>query len=406
MRVLIPLHGFVRWNGGLDLIRLLVAALDSLPECEIELAFALPSEAWPNSLLHSGLRRVRQILAKNTGESLAGGREALLGAAFEMVGNRQVFPASDNAKGIISAAEASQADLIFPTMYALGADGPPRIGYIFDFQHRYLPHLFSKRMRLRRDRVFRQLADDSNYILVNSHAVLKDVVKFLDFPPSKILALPFSPYALPRWFDLNPEDAKRKHGIKGRYLLICNHFWQHKDHATALRAFALIRANAVNSDLQLVMTGDFIDHRNPRHYAQLQQLAVTLGVSDDCHFLGLIPKQDQLALIRGCVALMQPTLFEGGPGGGSVYEAIGLGAEVVVSDIPINREIDQGHIQFFEAGNPQDLADKILIVLSTSHKAEDDAALIEKGATNLHRLGSSVYSFLVGCSRKNWQTPA
>ena len=68
--------------------------------------------------------------------------------------------------------------------------------------------------------------------------------------------------------------------------------------------------------------------------------------------LGLIPKYDQIQIMRGAVAVIQPTLFEGGPGGGAVYDAVSIGTPVILSDIPVNREVEAGRglIQFFRPG--------------------------------------------------------
>ena len=47
MKILIPLHNFITWNGGVDLIRLTVTALRSIAdEQPLQLVFAMP-EAWP-----------------------------------------------------------------------------------------------------------------------------------------------------------------------------------------------------------------------------------------------------------------------------------------------------------------------------------------------------------------------
>lgn len=396
MRVLLPLHGFVRWNGGLDLIRLLVSALDSMAVREIELSFAVPVDSTPSRLMHAGFRKFRQFVARSTGGSPAGSRDALVQAALRMIGDRPVVRCTDSSKGVVVAARATRSDFVFPSMNPLGRDGPPRVAYLFDFQHRYLPHLFSARTRYNRDRRFKALAADATGIVVNSRAVADDVVRFLGFPSSKILAMPFSPYALPRWFDTRPEDARRKYGISGRYLLVCNHFWKHKDHATALRAFARLRERTPFSDLQLVMTGDPIDHRDPRHYARLQELARSLAVFDCAHFLGLIPKDDQLALMRGCEVLLQPTHFEGGPGGGSVYEAVGLGVPAVVSDIPINLEIDQGEVCFFRKGDAEHLAESVAELLSSPRPRPTREELLAKGDANLQRLGNVICRYLTG----------
>lgn len=395
MRVLLPLHNFVRWNGGLDLIRLMISAIDSVSDHGIELSFAFPVDSRPSRLLHAGFRQLRQVVAGNLGGSPAGSRDALVRTALQIISDRTLFRCSDNSKGITLAAEKNQSDVIFPTMIPLGHGGPPRIGYIFDFQHKYLPDLFSNRIRRNRDRRFQQIANDASGIVVNSQAVARDTVEFLGFPASKILAMPFTPYALPRWLDVSPEDAQRRHGIAGRYLLVCNHFWKHKDHATVLRAFALLRSTSSLSDLQLVMTGDPIDHRDPRHYSRLQALATELRLAHCTHFLGLIPKHDQLALMRGCEALLQPTLFEGGPGGGSVYEAVGLGVPAVVSDIPINLEIDQGDIYFFKSGDAHHLAERVTELLSNPPHRPIPEELLTRGDANLRRLGKAIYGHLV-----------
>lgn len=395
MRVLLPLHGFVRWNGGLDLIRLLVAAIDSVPDYGVELSFAVPVDSVLNRLLHVGFRQIHQLVAGNLGGRPAGSRDALIRTAFGMIGNRPLVRCNDNSRGVIIAAEASRSDVIFPTMVPLGEGGPPRTGYLFDFQHKHLPGLFSERIRRNRDRRFQEIANDASGIVVNSQAVAHDTVEFLGFSASRILAMPFAPYALPHWFVVKPEDARRKHGVAGRYLLICNHFWKHKDHATALRAFALLRGISSFSDLQLVMTGDPIDHRDPRHYAKLQELTKELGLANCTRFLGLIPKNDQLALMRGCEALLQPTLFEGGPGGGSVYEAVGLGIPAVVSDIPINQEIDQGEIYFFKSGDAHHLAERVIELLSHPPHRLNPEELIARGDANLRRLGKAIHGHLV-----------
>ena len=396
MKVLIPLHGFVRWNGGLDFIRLLVAAIESVSDRGITLTFAIPIDSGANRLLHAGFRQFRKMLAGSLGKSPAGDRDALLQAALELIGNRPAVRCHDSPAGILEAAEISQADVIFPTTIPLGDRDPARIGYLYDFQHRRLPELFSPRIRRKRDKQFLRIAEDSTGIVVNSRTVTREVVEFLGFPASRILTLPFSPYALPDWFDACPEDVQHRHGIRGRYLLVCNHFWKHKDHATALRAFALLRADPANADLGLVMTGDPIDQRDPRHYHRLQDLTRNLGLVEYTRFLGLIPKRDQLALLRGCEALLQPTLFEGGPGGGSVYEAIGLGVPSIVSDIPINLEIDQGAVRFFKAGDENDLAQQVTSVLLQPRSRRHKDEVIALGNANLSRLGNTICDYLHG----------
>ena len=96
--------------------------------------------------------------------------------------------------------------------------------------------------------------------------------------------------------------------------MICNHFWIHKDHATALRAFAQVVQRPEHSDLNLVMTGATSDFRDPAHFEGIVALIRSLGIESRCRILGLIPKGDQIALLCAARVLIQPTRYEGGPG--------------------------------------------------------------------------------------------
>jgi glycosyltransferase involved in cell wall biosynthesis len=70
----------------------------------------------------------------------------------------------------------------------------------------------------------------------------------------------------------------------------------------------------------------------------------------------MVPKREQLSLLSGALALVQPTLCEGGPGGLASNEAAALGVPMLLSDIAVNREVDEPGVRFFRAGDAQDLA--------------------------------------------------
>ena len=393
--LMLPLHGFVNWNGGIDLVRLLVSAIDyRTSNDQIDLIFAMPEPSPMQRMVQSAFRKWRELRAGDA-VSTTGRTSNLRKAAADITAGRVVIPCSADSAGILHAARACKADIVFPTMHPLGSAPIKRIGYIFDFQHHHLPELFPERIRRNRDKQFRNIAEDSTGIVVNARTVAKDVERFLGLPPSRILSMPFSPYAHPWWFELDPIATRAHYGVRDKYVMVCNHFWKHKDHATALRAFAILRSSLASENLQLVLTGDPVDHRDPAHFRQLRALCDELGIARCAHFLGLIPKRDQLALLRGSAALVQPTLFEGGPGGGAVVEAIGVGTPAVVSDIPVNCEIDQGDVRFFRAGDAKDLAARIADVITRPPPRPDRETLLAKGDANLAHLGNTICDFLV-----------
>jgi glycosyltransferase involved in cell wall biosynthesis len=95
-----------------------------------------------------------------------------------------------------------------------------------------------------------------------------------------------------------------------------------KDHATLLRAFALLRARGV--DAALVLAGD------GSRRAALAGLAAELGVADRVALVGFV--DNPYPLYRWATALVLSSRFEGSPN--VVLEALALGVPVVSTDCP------------------------------------------------------------------------
>lgn len=385
MKVLLPMHGLCRWNGGIDFARLLVTALSSVEHAP-DLAFALPETPARSRW------RVVQTLGVLAGRQRDAG-EALMRSAATVARDFPILRVPDSADGIARAARESGADIVFPTMVPLPPGSPPAVGYIFDFQHRHLPSNFTWIARRRRDLRFRRLVRGTSAIAVNSRHTRADAVHFLHADPARVLALPYAPYVLPEWLDLDIDATRQRYGLTAPYVIVCNQTWVHKDHPTALKAYALACAD-LPLGTRLVLTGEMADHRHRGYAARLRAMADDLGITDRVDWLGLIPKPDQIALLRGALMVWQPTLFEGGPGGGSVYEATGLGVPAAVSDIDINRELDRGNIRLFSAGRAESLAAEAIELAREPSPRRDDASLQAASRESLQRLGTAIVAFL------------
>lgn len=79
-----------------------------------------------------------------------------------------------------------------------------------------------------------------------------------------------------------------------------------------------------------------------------------------------------------------------------MYEAVGLGVPAVVSDIPINLEIDQGEVCFFRKGDAEHLAESVAELLSSPRPRPTREELLAKGDANLQRLGNVICRYLTG----------
>ncbi len=105
--------------------------------------------------------------------------------------------------------------------------------------------------------------------------------------------------------------------------------------------------------------------------------------------------------MKNCIALIQPTLFEGGPGGGSVYNAISVGKKCIVSNIKINKEIVDNNVLFFKAGNNQNLALKMEKLISGNINLIPKNILIEKQKYFLQLLSNSLFEIVSSYKLKN-----
>jgi glycosyltransferase involved in cell wall biosynthesis len=393
--------GLVYWGGGIDLLRTLLNGVCATPHDGKSLFLLLPREDWK----YQTFLRLAKIRAAVSALWSSNGSPPVERTRYTDTQLRGVFAPyedrvkivfyDDNSAGLLASLKEIHADVVFPCMTSLGKQFPvPWIGYLLDFQHRHLPQLFSwLELRYRQWR-FKALLRDAATILVNARAVKADALAFYPQTRANIIALPFTPSVRADCLKADPQQARDRHGIACRYFIVCNQFWIHKDHKTALRAFALFLAArpAGAEPIHLVCTGGLHDYRAPDYLDEIKTLLAQLGIATNVHLLGHIAKEDQIALLRGAIAVIQPTLFEGGPGGGAIYDAVALGVPGLVSDIPVNREIDDPNIRYFPVGEPGELARLMLEALLRPRPQFDDAALLARSNERVQMLGRTLDS--------------
>jgi glycosyltransferase involved in cell wall biosynthesis len=356
LRVGVMGHDLTNWAGGLDYLRLVCAALNATG-VELELHFLLPDQgprAWTRRFALRLLASARHLRGRTSGIDFAPSREIILASVANSVGAVQVHRLDLGTGALASVAARLSLDVLLPVMNPLPpAVGVPWLACIYDFQHIHLPQYFTDKERAKRDKTFARLLNEAPVVVFNSAAVLADAQRFLPSAKAKLLKLPSSAAPVGDWFHTDIAQAQARHCIDKRYFIVCNQFWLHKGHRTAFHAFAQLAKE--QPDLLLVCTGSTSDPRNPRYLQDLMEDMQRLGLADRVRVLGLIPKQDQIALLRGALALVQPTLFEGTPGGLAAYDAVALGVPALVSDIAVNLELDEPCVRFFRADDADDL---------------------------------------------------
>jgi glycosyltransferase involved in cell wall biosynthesis len=391
--------GLVYWGGGIDLLRTLLNGICATPGEGKSIFLLLPEEDWK----YRTFLRLTQIRDRFTGllsrsvqrpTTRTRPTDAELKSIFAPYEDCvQVRFHDGTSSGLLASLQEMKADVVFPCLTSLGGTFPvPWIGYLLDFQHRHLPHLFSRlELRYRQWRI-NAILRDAKTIVVNARAVSADALAFRPETRATIIALPFTPSIRAQWLNADPLEARKRHDLPKAYFIICNQFWVHKDHKTAFRAFARFLATRSGDDesIHLVCTGGMHDYRAPAYLDEIKELLFDLKISRSVHLLGHIAKEDQIALVRGSIAVIQPTLFEGGPGGGAIYDAVALGVPGLVSDIPVNREIDDPNITYFAPGDSEGLAQLMIEAPSRPRPQFENSALISRSNDRLRTLGETL----------------
>lgn len=361
MRIAVLAHSFIRWSGGRDFLSTTIHALYAAGQKQpLDIYLIIPRNP---GLSHEEISPTVEWISHH-------------GRSANIVG----YTHSSN-QDIINCLDQIKADVVIPSMLPLGKEFPyPWVGYLYDFQHKYYPALFSQDELEGRQKFFEQMLSEAKAVIVNSRAVKEDVYKYYPDTSCRIFDLPFSPCPEASWLD-QKDDISQKYNVPEKYFIICNQFWVHKDHETAVEALAILKQKR-DLDTVIVCTGTTHDHRCPDYIDRLSKKIKEWNLQNNILILGHIPKADQLQLMHKAMAAIQPTLFEGGPGGGSVREAVALGVPVIVSDIPVNREIGDDKVTFFKAGSAIDLAEKMERVLRLDQlERPDKSVLLERGRT-------------------------
>jgi len=386
------------WAGGAELLRVLAnALLFEADHHQLRLFLLLPVRNKVDNFtdLRRNIRNTAASLIRHGRFSLLK-REPVFGHVFrDYFKNIDgiVQPVEYNEEtGLIPALRRIEADVVMPAAAPLRQSFPfPWVGYIYDLQHKYLPDYFSARECLDRDIHFATMLRDAKAVIVTSKSVKDDIDKFFPKRECEVFNLPFSAAPVSTWLEDGNADLLARYNLPSRYFLISNQFWIHKSHITAFRALATLVNDHGCADLHIVCTGKMEDYRFPDHIEGLRQQVRELRIEDNVHFLGHIPKIDQIAIMKECLAVLQPTLFEGNPGGLSVYDAVSLGIPVILSDIPVNREIEEeANLFYFKAGSVTDLAGKITEFLKKNASRPSKQELVSRGKRRKELMGERI----------------
>jgi glycosyltransferase involved in cell wall biosynthesis len=227
--------------------------------------------------------------------------------------------------------------------------------YFPDFQHIRLPSMFTDEERLGRDRAFHQSARSATRIFVGTESSRRDFASFAPRYVGKVRALHPISYIPDSVYDSDLGSLLKVYHLPEKFVYLPNQFWKHKNHEVVFRAVKGLKDRGVR--ISVVCTGNPVDYRHATHFADLFEKLSRWNIREEVLYLGLVPHDHVLMLMRQSLCVMNPSLFEGW--GITVDEARSLGKRVLLSDIPAHREQGLAKASFFDPQDCDDLLAKL-----------------------------------------------
>ena len=226
------------------------------------------------------------------------------------------------------------------------------VPWIPDFQEHRFPEFFpAEELADRLARNTEKLAAH-RHALVSSQDVADDLQRWFGGLGAQAHVVRFASFLDAEAERADPVRLRQTYGLPERYFLCSNQLWRHKNHQVILDALGELEAGEAMPPV--VFTGLEEDYRDPAHVPALRARATALGADQHIRYLGFLPRADQLGLMKGAIAVIQPSLCEGWST--VVEDAKALGVQVLASDIAVHGEQLDRNVDFFAPHDHRALA--------------------------------------------------
>ena len=313
-----------KWLGGRYYLQNLIKC-NSILEAESRLDICdiwwenFPKESDP-------FLEVRQILGVPTVINLS---KSIFGRATRSL--RRYLGGFQGARDLFAEKEI---DVFFPIVPCENSYTP----YVFwlpDFQYLRRPDLLSQEMCQYYESYFRYNVERASKVILSSDDAKQDFVKVYPEHIEKARVVRFCSVPDYSWWELIPNQVAKKYNLPDQFFIVCNQFTKHKNYLTLINALSHLQKSG-HENIYIVCTGSHFDHRNENYIDQVRSLIANYNLDAQIYILGMLPRAEQIALIRKSMAVLQPSLFEGWST--VIEDAKTLGKMIIASNLTVNQE--------------------------------------------------------------------
>ncbi|MBK9542294.1 MAG: glycosyltransferase family 4 protein [Bacteroidetes bacterium] len=385
INIIIPVLGSSSWTGGFTYQSNLIEALRTRPDVSVFLVRNLdqsPDEKTklklPAKVIHF-ISQVRDVLSNKFSLLLRGYNKQLTHKLNRYtIAEMNVLFTHNNAHLL------SKNDLL-------------KLYWIPDFQHVHMSYFFSPDEISERNQRFLHGCEHADIVIVSSRNAQNDLANFAPQYLAKSRISNFVSNVPKGIWDIDPLQLISKYSVPEKFFYLPNQFWKHKNHMLVFEALNLLKSE--NIFPVIVCTGNPTDYRNPEYSNELKVKIEQWGLKDQLYILGLVDHSDVLLLIRQCIALINPSLFEGWST--TVEECKSIGKRAILSDIEVHKEQNPPLTDYFnpkDAGTLAEIIKKRWAELSPG----PDLKLEEDAKANLHERMSNYANNFVSIIKKSY----
>jgi glycosyltransferase involved in cell wall biosynthesis len=299
-----------------------------------------------------------------------------------------------------AAGNDSQYDaLLFPNYFTppLGRRKSRVVTVIHDLQYRSFPATFSrvKRLWLRASHLHTLRRADV-VVTISKHVRDEIVSLYGNWCAKKVIAIP-NPISWQR-FEGTDDGGASPLVPSSRYVLAVSAQYVHKNLATLIDAFAILRRRRAYSDVVLVLVGQWSNKLvGIAHAVDLVSQVARLGLQDAVRFTGFIEDNAVGVLYQKASMFVFPSLFEGF--GMPAVEALGFGLPVLTTRRTAIPETTLGLATYLDKPlDAAEMADAIAAILDNPQRFRPAASDVTRVRETyaLERIGRLYRDALVG----------
>ncbi len=362
IRVAFTLIGGSNWTGGHNYLKNLLTILAQYQKDKIIPVLFIGSDSHDEYL--SAFSRIPGIEIVET-DILNASRRAFILLSAILLGRyapiQKLF-------------HANRINVVFESAQFFGWRlGIPAIAWIPDFQHKKLPHLFSKTALLKREVGFRAQVMSKRAIMLSSDDARRDCESYYPSTRERCYTVHFSIPPVPEDSHQSPREIADIYELPESFFYMPNQFWRHKNHELVLEALVILKQRGKN--VVVAASGKQNDPRSPEYFPALKAKLERAGLKDSFRLLGMVPYPHLALLMRASSALLNPSLFEGWST--TVEEARSMGVPMILSDLDVHKEQMGDDAIYFDRYSAQSLADTLAefnpVTQSEREKMQEEA---------------------------------